>query len=96
MEAETKVNISTTGAQESKGKRLPAHQFKAGPISAAIWANDAKKADGEMSTFYTITLNRVYKDKDDWKHTNSLRTNDLPRAQLVLQKAFEWLALAEQ
>ena len=36
------------------------------------------------------------KDKnDEWQHTNSLRVNDLPKAALVLNKAYEYLVLRD-
>ena len=44
--------------------------------------------------FKTISLQRRYKDKnDEWQSTTSLRVNDLPKATLVLQKAYEYIVL---
>ena len=38
----------------------------------------------------------TYKDKDGvWKSTNSLRVNDLPKAILVLNKAFEYISIKD-
>jgi len=74
----------------------PEKKFSAGAISAAVWKNEAKNKAGEVMEFKTITLQRTYKDKDNrWQHTNSLRLNDLPRASLVLQKAYEYLLFKE-
>ena len=43
-----------------------------------------------------MNLQRRYADKDGvWKSTDSLRVNDLPKAVLVLQKAYEYLVLRE-
>jgi len=74
----------------------PEKKFKAGPVSATIWKNKGTKKDGETAEFYTITVDRNYKDKEDnWKSTHSLRINDLPKASLVISKAYEYLTLKE-
>ncbi len=74
----------------------PEKKFRAGAISATIWKNTAKGKNGEPVEFRTISLQRAYKDKDDkWQHTNSMRLNDLPRATMVLNKAYEYLLLKD-
>lgn len=87
MNAQTIVSVET-----QKEKNLPAKRFRAGAIAATVWENTTDK-DGETRSFYTISLDRSYKDGEEWKHTSSMRVNDLPRAELVLRKAYEWLAL---
>jgi len=65
----------------------PEKKFKAGPVSSTIWQNNHEKG-----AFYTISISRNYKDKEgNWQSTNSLRLNDLPKATVVLQKAYEYL-----
>lgn len=65
----------------------PEKKFKAGAISATIWVND----NGENS-YSTVSLERTYKDKQGaWKSTNSLRINDIPKASVVLNKAYEYI-----
>lgn len=77
-------------------ENTPEKTFRAGAISATVWNNMTEK-NGETVTYNTVTFERSYKDDSGaWKTTNSLRTNDLPKAALVLQKAYEHLALAEQ
>ncbi len=69
----------------------PSKSFKAGAISATIWDNKTEKG-----TFQTISLTRNYKDEQgNWKNTNTLRVNDLPKANLLLQKAFEACIVSE-
>lgn len=78
----------------SEENNLPEKKFRAGAITATIWKNTSN--DGE-SEFNTISFERSYKDKkDEWQTTNSLRVNDLPKAKLVLEKAYEFLVLKEQ
>lgn len=88
MQSDTRVNINTTN------ENTPIKRFKAGAISATVWENHTTNKAGEQTSFYTVTLDRAYKDNaGEWQHANSYRTSDLPRAQLVLQKAYEWIAL---
>jgi len=75
----------------------PEKKFSTGAIQAAVWKNDGKSfKTGEPVEFNTVSLQRSYKDKQgNWKSTSSMRLNDLPRAALVLQKAYEYLVLKD-
>ncbi|MBN2052303.1 hypothetical protein JW756_02260 [Candidatus Woesearchaeota archaeon] len=78
--------------KESKNK--PVKKFKAGPISATIWENQGQNQQGQVVSYNSVSFDRNYKDANgEWQHTNSLRMSDLPRAILVLNKTFEFLAL---
>lgn len=77
-------------------KKLPEKKFKIGAISATIWANEVTTKDGKKAVYKTISFERRYKDKnDEWQKTTSLRVNDLPKANLVLSKAYEYINLNE-
>ncbi|MBN1377587.1 hypothetical protein JW949_04635 [Candidatus Woesearchaeota archaeon] len=77
-------------------KNLPEKKFRAGAVSATIWLNKTER-DGNEVEYTTISFERSYKDKSDkWQTTNHLRINDLPKAQLVLQKAYEFLVLSKR
>lgn len=81
--------------EDIMGKNLPEKKFKAGAISATIWKNDVSK-DGKTMTFRSVSLERNYKDKDgNWKSTHTMRSNDLPKARIVLDKAYEFLVTSE-
>jgi hypothetical protein len=74
-------------------KNLPEKKFRSGAVAATVWSNEAVR-DGKKVAYRTVSFERSYKDKDDtWKSTSSLRMTDLPRAILVLNKAYEYLAL---
>ncbi|MBS3102027.1 hypothetical protein J4458_01105 [Candidatus Woesearchaeota archaeon] len=74
----------------------PERKFSTGAISATVWENQGKSREGEAVSFRTVSLQRRYKDKNgDWQSSSTLRINDLPRASLVLQKAYEYLVLRE-
>jgi len=71
----------------------PEKKYKAGAVSATVWKNEGQK-NGKNFAFHTISLSRAYKDKDNtWKNSSSLRPGDLPKAALVLSKAYEYLTL---
>ncbi len=77
-----------------KEKNTPEVKFRAGPISATVWKNTGEY-EGKPSEYRTVSFERNYKDKktDEWKTTNSLRTMDLPKAVVVLNKAFEHIIM---
>ena len=69
----------------------PVKKVSVGGIEAAVWENSSK----EGNKYFTTSMERNYKDGDEWKKTGSLRTTDLPKAILALQKAYEFQALKE-
>ena len=76
---------------------VPEKKFRAGTIAATIWKNSHEK-DGRSFEVHSISFERSYKDKDsdEWKTTSSLRAMDLPKAVVVLNKAYEYLVLNNQ
>jgi len=76
----------------------PEKKFSTGAIQATVWKNNGtSKQDGSPVEFRTISLQRSYTDKEGkWQSTNSMRVNDLPKAALVLGKAYEYLVMKEQ
>ena len=81
---------------EVMDKKRPDKKFKSGPVSATIWSNETKNDKGEVVRFQTVSFERSYMDKEgNWRQTGTLRKGDLPRAVLVLQKAYEFLALTD-
>lgn len=88
-----KTQIKIPSVNDVMGKKLPETKFRSGAIVATVWSNDAVR-DGKKVEYKTVSFERSYKDKNDqWQTTNSLRTADLPKAILVLSKAYEHLAL---
>lgn len=72
----------------------PEKKFRAGAVSATIWKNTGKK-DGDEFEYRTVSIDRNYKDGDDWKTTNSFRVNDLPKLANVANKAYDFLVAKE-
>lgn len=72
----------------------PEKRFKCGPVSASIWAK-AKTVEGEMVKFYSVSIDKAYKDGDEWKHGNSFAAEDLPKVALVTNEAYKYIHLQE-
>ena len=69
----------------------PETVFKVGAVRASIFRNIIEKA-GKSIPLPKVVIEVRYKDKTgQWNGTNSLSLNDLPKAILALQKAFEYL-----
>ena len=79
-----------------ESKNRPEKVFSTGAVNVSVWKNEAVK-DGSKSEFRTVSIQRRYTDKNgEWKSTSTLRVNDLPKAALALNKAFEYLVLKGQ
>ena len=74
----------TTNNQEASGNKGPVDKIKVGGVTVDVWENK-----GEHSVFHTFSMQRSYKQGEEWKNTTSLRDQDLPKAILALQKAYE-------
>lgn len=88
--------MNTRIKTENVSGNVPEKRFSTGGLSATIWENQGKTKSGEDTLFKTVSLQRRYMDKNgQWQSTNTLRLNDLPKASLVLQKAYEYLVMKE-
>ena len=69
----------------------PEKVFKIGVVRASVFKNIIVKA-GQSISLPKVVIEVRYKDKaGNWQGTNSLSINELPKAILALQKAFEYL-----
>ncbi|MBT4445820.1 hypothetical protein HOA92_04005 [archaeon] len=81
---------------ESEKGNYPKKKYRAGGVTATVWTNSYVK-DGKTGEYDTISLERVYQDKEgNWQSTNTLRLNDLPKVNVLMQKVYEDLVLKEQ
>ena len=72
----------------------PEKKFTTGLIEATVWKNKAANKEGEELEFRSISFAKNYKDSENiWKTTNSLNITDVPKAMVVLSKAYEYLIL---
>ena len=66
----------------------PAQQFRLRGIAVSVFANTAKD---RKTPYYKVSLQKTYKDGDDFKTTTSLGRDDLPVAELLLKQAWVWV-----
>ena len=84
-----KIETETVG-------NLPEKKFSTGALVATVWQNQGKSKEGDEVSYRTVSFQRRYKDKKgDWQSTSTLRVNDLPKASLILEKAYEYLVMKE-
>ncbi len=76
----------------SKSAVKPVQTFRLKAISASVFENESE--DGKTS-FHKVSLQRSYRQGDEWKTTQSLSQDDLPIAALLLQKAWEFILETE-
>ena len=70
----------------------PEKVFKIGAVRASIFRNTIER-QGKQVMMPKVILEVRYLDKSgQWKGTNSLSLNEVPKAILGLQKAFEYLS----
>ena len=66
----------------------PIKKYQAGAVNLAVWKNTlAPDADGREGVLYSATLERRYKDRSG---------NYIPKAALLLQKAYEFMTFDAQ
>jgi hypothetical protein len=53
-------------------KQKPAAEVRVGAIKAAIWRNEVEKGSR-----YNVTFQRLYKDGDEWRSSQSFGRDDL-------------------
>ena len=65
--------------------------FRHGACSASVFANEVSRGD-ESFKVKDVNFQRRYRSKEgEWQTSHSLRINDIPKAVLVLNKAYEYL-----
>jgi len=76
----------------------PYKEWRAGNVKIAIWKNKKTMEDGSEIEYKSASLTRSYRKQgeDLWRHdVINLRSNDIQKAILVLNKAQEDLILSD-
>ncbi|MFC1489107.1 hypothetical protein ACFL6B_04585 [Thermodesulfobacteriota bacterium] len=69
----------------------PEKVFKNGACEAAVFVNEINK-NGTPIQIKKVSVQRRYKDRDGkWQGTSSFDINDIPKAVMVLAKAYDYL-----
>lgn len=79
---------------ETAGAQKPVKVIRLRGVSASVFANQGKSEDRDI-TFHKVSVQRSYKDGDEWKQTTSFGRDDLPVVNLVLRRAWEFILDAE-
>ena len=76
----------------------PIYKERAGSISIAVFENEGKTKEGQQYVFKTVNLQKSYKDKKgEWQNLSlSLRSDDIPKAVLLLSKSYEQCVMKEK
>ena len=75
-----------TATQRSADKTRPIHEIRLGRIKAAICVNET-----QTGTRHNVTLQRIYRDGEQWKSTDSFGRDDLPLVSKVSDLAHSWI-----
>ena len=65
-----------------ENKNLPKKTYRAGNISLSLWENDNNKS---------YSFQKVYKEENSnqWKQTQVLNLNDLPKLKMLVEEAYK-------
>lgn len=73
----------------------PEKRFRCGGCEAAVFENEINRG-GKTGKIKKVSFQKRYKSMDgEWKSTNSLDINEIPKAILALSKAYEYLVIWE-
>jgi hypothetical protein len=71
----------------------PEKSFKCGGCEAAVFENEILKG-GKTIAIKKVAFQKRYKNANgEWESTHSLDINEIPKAILVLNKAYEYLVV---
>lgn len=86
--------IETRRRNMAKQGNPPVEEFEAGTIRAAIWRNELEQ-DGRPVVRHSIKIEKRYRARqtNEWTSTDQYFPDDLPKLQLVVAKAFEYVSL---
>ena len=65
----------------------PVHEIKLGRIRASVWNNDSYR----LSSWFNVSITRVYRDGDRWHTTASFGRDDLPLVAKAAEMAYAWI-----
>lgn len=75
--------------------RQPEEEIRVGgTITTSIWRHETQRGDRTVVN-YNVQLQKRYFDKADqtWKTSTTFFPDELPRAQLALQRAYEYIMI---
>jgi hypothetical protein len=82
---------ATNHAPIMQTKNKPVHEVRIGTIKAAVWKNET-----DNGRYYSTSLQRSYKDGNEWKHTDYFGRDDLLVVAKVADLAHTWICEQNQ
>lgn len=82
----------------TQSAQAPVKEFRVGAIKASIWRNEVQDSEsGRTTVQHSVRVQKRYREakSGEWKDTDYYFQNDLPKLELVVRKAFEFVALVE-
>ena len=70
----------------------PSRVTKCGSVRASLWAN-SRVVEGKMVQILSVTLDRVYKNGEEWKYSRSFSIEDLPKIVFAVEEIYKSLRL---
>lgn len=77
---------TATSRTSAQNANRPVHEVKFGRVKAVIWANETQNG-----TRHNVTFQRVYKDGEEWRTSDSFGRDDLPLIQKAADMAHTWI-----
>ena len=75
-----------TNRKSNDSANRPVHEIRLGRVKAAIWLNETSSG-----ARHNVTFQRIYRDSDEWKSTDSFGRDDLPLVAKVADMAHSWV-----
>lgn len=66
--------------------KRPVHEIRFGRVKAAIWENETSQG-----ARHNVTFQRIYRDEETWKTSDSFGRDDLPLIRKVADLAHTWI-----
>lgn len=69
----------------STSNNRPVQEIRLGRVKAAVWENETRSG-----MRFSVTVQRIYKDGDEWKTSDSFGRDDLPLLAKVLDRVHSY------
>src|SRR2546423_499930 len=79
---------------KSQAPNRPVRVFRLRGVKVAVFENRAE-TEGRGSLYHKVSIQRIYREGEEFKTTTSLGRDDLPVVRLLLERAWEFILEAE-
>lgn len=79
---------------QEAGVVRPEKSFRIGAVRTSVWKNTRQSKEGKTFETRSVSLDRSYRNSEgNYKTTHSFSANEIPKAILLLQRAYEYLVI---